>query len=313
MGGEIDMAQPTTLENFITTAATQYPASNYALVLDDHGGGYDGVIEGNHNDFMSLSQLSEALGTPGVPHLSLIGFSACSMGMTEVAYQMRNYADVMVGSESSEYGNGWDYSFVGDLAGDPSMTSAALGKDIVSKYGTYWGNEVSSTISAIDLTKVGGLPTQLVGAIDQFDTAMLISATSTDWNDVMTARSDAQVYDQSEWPYRDFVDLGSFMNHVQSSGVNINIATAARAVQAALKSAVISDFASSDLQAGTNGLTIYMPESLYYYDYFDPGYNSSLDFVADSNWMQFLDRETEPTTVTGVSPAAGLATGGSAR
>ena len=73
VGTDTDMGSATTLENFITFATTNFPASHYALILWDHGGGIVGVCEGNNNDIITPSELGAALAAAagGGIHFSL--------------------------------------------------------------------------------------------------------------------------------------------------------------------------------------------------------------------------------------------------
>ena len=58
-------------------------------------------------------------------------------------------------------------------------------------------------------------------------------------------------------------------------------------------------YASNDVSAHTNGLTIYLPGSN---EALDSNYNDSLAFVHDTDWTTFLNQLTKPI-VTGISPA----------
>ena len=69
-------------------------------------------------------------------HVDLIGFDACLMPTTEVAYGMRNVASFMVGSEKAELAFGWPYDYwCVDLIADPNMTAAQLAQTVVQQYG----------------------------------------------------------------------------------------------------------------------------------------------------------------------------------
>ena len=133
VGAATDMGSATTLENFINFATVSYPASDYALVLWDHGGGIVGCCEGTNDDVITPDELSTVLGA-GIPHLAVIGFDACLMAMTEVAYQVevcRRHGRVRGHGARP----GLEHTpFLTDLAGNPSMTAATLAGDIVTAY-----------------------------------------------------------------------------------------------------------------------------------------------------------------------------------
>jgi autotransporter-associated beta strand protein len=96
------------------------------------------------------------------------------------------------------------------------------------------------------------------------------------------------------------------MSFVQAYVADPAIASAAAAVNTALNAAVLDKYASDDVQAGTDGLAIYLPgpnEPLAF------AYDTSLDFVADTHWTEFLSRLSAPT-VTSVVPPSGPVAGG---
>src|SRR5215470_11222803 len=60
--------------------------------------------------------------------VDLVGMDACLMTMIEVAYQLREHAEVLVGSEAVEPGPGWPHAAIlGDLMKSPTMTPMELG------------------------------------------------------------------------------------------------------------------------------------------------------------------------------------------
>jgi hypothetical protein len=95
--------------------------------------------------------------------LSLIGMDACLMSMVEVAYQLRDMADVMVASQEVELAYGWPYfQILQELVKQPDMSPELLGKIIVREFGTFYlgmgrdGGGIS-TLSAIRLAGMDDL------------------------------------------------------------------------------------------------------------------------------------------------------------
>ena len=184
---EVNMGDPQSIIDFVNWSKTNYPAQNYALVLWNHGSGWKessvekiplkAVCEDEtDNDILWMNEVGNALNTIG--NVDLIGFDACLMGMVEVAYEIKDYGQVMVGSEETEPGYGWPYNTVLQaLVNNPDWTPAQFGSSIVDKYYdwyvanyTYWNDY---TQSALDLTKLDSL----AAAIDTFSGKMM-----TDWN-----------------------------------------------------------------------------------------------------------------------------------
>ncbi|MEK7812948.1 MAG: S8 family serine peptidase, partial [Candidatus Desantisbacteria bacterium] len=115
--GEANMGNPQTLIDFVKWVKLGYPAEHYALVLWNHGGGWrnkqkgvstkDICIDDTDGDVLYMKEVSSALAS--VSPIDLIGFDACLMAMIEVAYQIKDFGDVMVGSEGNEPNDGWPY------------------------------------------------------------------------------------------------------------------------------------------------------------------------------------------------------------
>ena len=115
---------------YIQCCAGRYPASRYALILWDHGGGsvsgygYDEKFASTGS--MDLAGLDRALGDGGVK-FDFIGFDACLMATAETALTMAQYADYLIASEETEPGVGWYYTdWLTALGEDPSMLTALL-------------------------------------------------------------------------------------------------------------------------------------------------------------------------------------------
>ncbi len=74
--------------------------------------------------------------------LDIIGFDACLMNMLEVAYQLRDHTEVVVGSEELEPGKGWDYeALVNFLVENPNASNEEIGEAIVDGFVASYTNE----------------------------------------------------------------------------------------------------------------------------------------------------------------------------
>jgi clostripain len=164
--GEVNMGDPATLVSFVEWAAYNYPAEKYALVISSHGKGWEGCCwdETSGNDNMDLTEMRSALsdisGFIGQP-LDIIGFDACLMGTTEVAYELHDYATVMVASEHAEPSSGWPYdAILARLVETPEVDAAQLAAIIVDDYYTSHA-PTGYTMAAVDLTKIDAVVVSL--------------------------------------------------------------------------------------------------------------------------------------------------------
>jgi hypothetical protein len=157
--GEVDMGDPNTLVAFTRWAIQTYPAQKYALILSGHGKGWQGLCwdQTSGEDNLNMNELKTALADTaafeGKP-LDLIGFDACLMDMTEVAYEIHDSASVMVASEHAEPSAGWPYSAIlNNLTANPSMSAAQLANAIVYDYYESY-SPTGYTMAAIDLSQI---------------------------------------------------------------------------------------------------------------------------------------------------------------
>jgi len=278
--GELNMANPTTLVNFVNWAKCTYPATNYALVLWGRGQGWRkskealwhekqsgqkeelrfksmGWDDSSSRDCLYLSEIKNALKRSG--GAQLIGFDAGLMAMVEVAFQVKDYGQVMVASKDTVPLDGWPYqTILSGLEADPSMTPFALGTAIVDRF--HQANGERASLSAIDLTRLGSL----AGAIDSLARKMI-----NYWNSNETIVRDA-----------------------------------ARIVMTEVEKAAIA-VTDGEYWHWPNGLDIYFPAKLYL---FNTDYTGTIiDFPARTAWDEFLQKFYASMTGSWIGRSRGLA------
>ena len=274
--GEANMGAPGTLSDFIQWGVSTYPADHYATILWDHGGGTSGVCwDDTSNDNLTVAEVGQALLGAGV-QMDIVGFDACLMGMMEQAYEIRDYADIMVASEQTEPWDGWPYdTFLADLVGNPTQPAGTLASSIVTRYGQSYGG--AETLSAVDVPAAQSL----AGDLDAF--AGTVIAEDTDWAAISAARTGASYFTDT-----DYRDLGTFIDGVGNYASNPNIIAAAQTVQTTYASAVISNH--SGPAEGATGLSIYLPAQG---GTLSSSYSAAnFDLLADTQWDEFLQAFT---------------------
>ena len=206
-GDELDMGDPTTLRDFLTWATTTYPAQERILVIWNHGDGFKRVAE-DEESYLTVPEIEGALAeyrdTTGHGPLTLIGFDACLMGMFEIAYELREHAAYVHGSEAYEPQEGWTYNHLLPLL-DAETTREQMLNAVVHTYiESYRNGSVpggySMTATVVDTAQLEPLHE----AISGFGSAL--RATLPLYQDeVDEARANSQVFENSA--YRDLYDL----------------------------------------------------------------------------------------------------------
>lgn len=148
--GELDMANPATLRQFVQLATQRFPAQRSLLVLSGHGGQYQGVLFGDEGA-LSIRGLPTALDGLGI---DVLGFDACYMGGYETLSQIAPAAGFTVFSEHTIPGDGFPYTeMLNAIADEPSIDARDVAKATADMYQAKYssGRAGSATISSYDL------------------------------------------------------------------------------------------------------------------------------------------------------------------
>lgn len=219
--GNVNMADPGTLADFIHWSATTYPANRYVLTIWDHGLGWrayskvlrkGAVQDDTSNSFMSLAQLRSGVAASGIT-LDILDFDACLMGMYEVAYEFSGLTKYMVFSEETEPGTGNPYKeILSTLSANPYVSSEEAARIMVQRFvQSYEGKRTNATKSAVDMAMIPELHKKLK------ELAQLILPNMGVYVQALeNARNNAQAYSESG-----YIDLVSFLNGLTNLPDNV--------------------------------------------------------------------------------------------
>jgi len=299
---EANMGDAATLEKFIQYCKEKYPATDYALIFSNHGGGVKkksasvygevsvsdsnpGIIknicydESSGNDFLYTGEISDTLTSDD--SVQLLGLDACFMSSVEFAYQFRNddsnsgfKAEIMVASAPSLWGWGWDYaSILGNLhrkSVDPTyMDASTFGRLIVDTQRSSTRNSVSQSLACVDLSKVKAVK-------DSVDVMAAALASESEKADLENLRGNAPTASllnyftessSSEWVSYPYFDLYNFAAAISgSSSFSPSIQNKASSLRNAVDSMVLYSFGNSAYSGfieGKSGVHIFFPDGDY--------------------------------------------------
>ena len=176
------------LVDFVGNTIREHPAEHYLLVLSGHGSGAVGdFLTGNSRPVgLSIPDLKEALiaiqeefqgetyPSLGKERLYLpegkidiLGLDSCVMGMAEVAYEVRECVQYLIGAEGYEPNAGWPYDrILALLRGSSVIRPKTLAERIVAEYNDYYLSDyaladVSTDLAALDLSRIVALARSL--------------------------------------------------------------------------------------------------------------------------------------------------------
>ncbi|MFH0880393.1 MAG: clostripain-related cysteine peptidase [Lentisphaerota bacterium] len=211
LGGRmVNMGDPATLTAFIDWTAARYPADHYALLIGNHGFGWNGLcISWSYaKSILYLSDLRAALQTASAP-VECLFLDACHMNMVETITELQ-YTDLHTVLGSETYGQtDWPYGWmIEGLQEHPDWTAGPFASDVNERLWEYYSvsNVVEKiTLCTTDMSLVPSLVTNtawfVTAALDtnvplaelQDRARMVMSAITTtlpihrlgsDWNDI---------------------------------------------------------------------------------------------------------------------------------
>ncbi len=253
--GEIDMGDPNELAAFLDWTATNYPSDHLALVMWNHGSGWDlapsELISSDDTSGTEMSiaegELTAALDAHVAEHgpIDVIAFDACNMAAWEVAHSLQDHVVAMAASEATVGGAGLQYNLaLPVLRGNPAMSAvefAGILADSAAGVGLEW------TFSATDLTQLDGVSQ----ALD--DLALLALADPLLLEQVEVARSATRPGDPA---YGDWVlDLGDFASQLTLS-TDPGLAAAGLELATALTTAVPANYTNGPVTFA-GGLSVF--------------------------------------------------------
>jgi hypothetical protein len=185
--------------------------------------------------------------------VSLYGSDACLMAMAEVGTEMMDSAEVMVGSQETEPGDGWAYEGILErLVAKPEADGRELGAMVVEAYvESYSGGSQGTddvTQSAFDLSKsrelfaaVGNLGAQL-RKLEKADRAKAVKAMG----------------DSLNFYYSDYVDMGDFLAQLEKTRIAAIDSSVVAEARQAIEGYVVANAATGKYRA-SKGVAFWGP------------------------------------------------------
>jgi hypothetical protein len=292
LGQGVDMGSAATLREFVRWARANYPADRYALVIWNHGSGWRSraALRGRAVSFddelgtsIKIWELPTAIRpTSADPLMDVLLFDASLMQMLEVAYECRNIARYIVGSEESPPGEGYPYHEIlkplmdnSDIA--PAQWAAAIPRLFVNWYHRNYPYYRNITQSAVDAARLEAV----VEALDAL-AASLLSRRTLYVNALARARQDAQSYST----YPEYRDLWHAAELIRQYTGDTELSLRVNALHNAMRQAIVAN--DRDTRTGSRvfhsyGLSIYYPDSGSYL-----GRYSNTALSRASRWGEWL-------------------------
>lgn len=247
------------------------PTERAICVDDGSGHSLDTVELGN-----VIKRIVEILGQP----IDLLGMDACLMSNLEVAYQVKPWARLMVGSEESEPGDGWPYDYIlSKLTKNPDMSAAELAAVIVNDYIQFYKDQNffgSITQSAFNLDKVD----QVINPLNALAGVLMSTMPDSAHHMWKAQRQSANFFYKTLWDISHFCEALTMF-------ASPEITAAAEALRTELvpgpENFMLAEAHSGSRVEKVGGLSIYLPPLVDINRFY-----SELEFAKQTRWPELL-------------------------
>jgi clostripain len=304
---ELNMGDVKTLSWFIEKVMNLYPAEHYALILFDHGYGWEGISYdwSSNKDYLDMTELKEAL-SKAKSKIDLLIFDACLMSMVEVAYQIKDYVNLMVASEAVKFTETspglWGFavypytSTISKLMNNPNMNAKELAKIFIEEYAKLYEPIAvwAATISALDLSQLD----ELADALDEL-ALLLIDKLDSYKSQIKDARDFSWEFMALDvrlaWPpiktwKTGFIDLGNFLDFLKYKINDEEVKRKVDNVKEKMKNVIFDKW--DNVAFPHSGLSIYFPS--FKSEFLGKsGWYAKLSFSIEHYWDDFLSNYFE--------------------
>lgn len=289
LGSGVDMGSYVTLRSFVNWTKQRFPADRYCLVIWNHGNGWQSrnnevnwptravSYDDETHNAIEIWELRQALeGTK----VDILAWDASLMQMLEVAYEVRDHARYVVGSEESPPGAGYPYDLVFDNFRDaPDLPSATLAQSFVDgmlAVPEYQINKI--TQSVLDTDALPALRDAITVLAQQLRTHSAALQTV-----IQSIRQQAQSY--SPHPARVYRDLIDVCLRLEAATSIPEVVAASSTVRSAATAAIVYEGHNAN-SPGSTGISIDFSDGALFAD-FGKSYGL-MTFAQDSGWDEWL-------------------------
>ena len=292
------------LADFLRWGMKNFPAKHTMVVIKKHGAGFASITRGEEAFApLSASDLSSALSKAEQAtgkKVDVVSWDSCSMQQLEVAYQLRNHAAVMTGSEEDVKAVAFPYGNTLVALNQLPQGSGAqqAGEAVVKTYSQRVANGMHSALNLSSLEKAAAKVKTFVDTVIEAKVPRdLLYTTMMDTAPMERTETMAMAFN--------FRDMGTFLEKVlDDRRFPDSVREAALEARQSLENSVIARYASDDRKGlrKPTGATGFFPwrkmtEKL------SKTYHE-LDWAKDSGWARFLDYALEPQAASAPQTAA---------
>lgn len=272
---------PEVYKKAVSWSFSTYPAKMNWLNISTHGMGFAGInSDSNPEKDMDIIEFAKAT-REGLKSkkLDLVSFDACLMATVEVASEIKDFSNVLIGSEDSTFYWGYGYyKTFSKVAQNTNMSSEEIARSLVLDVHNKGTSNQTFTISATNLKKMDLLEVE----VDKLSKA-LRKALPTQRDNILRALEKSKDFVNAEGvPFR---DLNRLISLIKSNVNDTDVKNACDSINNTMykKGVILLSRQSKYENDLGRGLSIYTPVS---------GKVSKLyrqtQFAKNTQWDEFL-------------------------
>lgn len=330
-----DMGSYKRVVDFVIWAKTNFPAKKYILVLWNHGLGWIDPNLSQHNagtgtsskgilfdddtkNYVRTKELGKMFKEMG--HVDVVIFNACLMQMAEVAYEIKDYTSLIIGSEETMLAWGFDYErFLRFLNSNTNFSKKQISDFFINWYKEFYKNglnlgpinisldSIAATLSTIEPSELNNLPKYLNYFAANIMNNKEEEAVKYAVQNVIRFTSIADPIKDREKKFAPYVDLYDFARLVHERAQNIETRESAKALMDFIKNRLVISSIGLNRDTVNNydytlvgGVSVNMTMKIksvppQFNSIFETKY-SELALSKDSYWDELVDWITEVWT-----------------
>ena len=289
--GVIDMCDWQTLAHFLEWGISNYPANRYFVILWDHGTGWVlspkpsfGSDWSSGNELgISNGDLRKAIKTANNftgERINLFAFDACLMQQIEVAYEIKDYASILLAPQNICPLNGFRYDKILEvLTANPKTSATRLARRVVEINVDNYIDIQPVAYSAVNLVNLYTLK-------ERMDNVLKILMIYSPSQNIIDLRENVQtipVLGNIPDPDDEYIDLGDFINGLYTI---FSDSVTEKLLNTYNNTIIASDYWGEDFSR-TTGLTIWFPAQYLPFKQL-LSYYTNLTWT-QSRWLKFLN------------------------
>lgn len=284
-----DTGNVNTLSRFIHSVKQRFTADHTMLIIWNHGGGLKGIASDDlHGSGMSLKNLSSALKSlvSAYGKFDIIATDACLMQMLSIAYEFKDYADIIIGSQQPIPGPGYKYDSIAEtLSASGGHSAEDVARIVVEQYERkYFSYPVDSKYGyaypQLSAIRTKYLP-DLKNSIDSWAYLMASDRNLMQkFNNSSFVNDKEGIYFMYHLKYsRDLVRMIEIIN--ENGNPNDSVRVAGNDIRNFVENKLI--IKNFSLSGREHGVSVYLPFLKYDASLYEP-----LQFAKDSYWGTFV-------------------------